>query len=85
MSVAMQMITNGGDTEGLFRGAFMQSGSPIPVGDITHGGFFPSLCVVLHLPILSKVKGTTTILSHVQDVRARRIPSNAYERFHSIR
>ena len=31
------MLTNGGNTEGLFRGAFMQSGSPIPVGDITHG------------------------------------------------
>lgn len=31
------MVTNGGDTEGLFRAAFMQSGSPFPVGDITHG------------------------------------------------
>ena len=31
------MLTNGGNTEGLFRAAFMQSGSPIPVGDITHG------------------------------------------------
>jgi len=35
--VAMQMITNGGDNEGLFRGAVMQSGGPIPVGDIEHG------------------------------------------------
>ena len=31
------MITNGGNTEGLFRGGIMQSGSPLPVGDITHG------------------------------------------------
>ncbi len=31
------MLSNGGDTEGLFHGAFMQSGAPIPVGDITHG------------------------------------------------
>jgi acetylcholinesterase len=31
------MITNGGNNENLFRAAFMQSGSPIPVGDITHG------------------------------------------------
>jgi acetylcholinesterase len=31
------MLTNGGNTEGLFRGAFMQSGAPIPAGDITHG------------------------------------------------
>ena len=29
------MVTNGGNTEGLFRAAFMQSGSPIPIGDIT--------------------------------------------------
>ena len=33
----MQMITNGGNTEGLFHGAVMQSGGPIPVGDIEHG------------------------------------------------
>jgi carboxylesterase type B len=31
------MVTNGGNPEGLFRAAFMESGSPIPVGDITHG------------------------------------------------
>ena len=31
------MITNGGNTEGLFHGAVMQSGGPIPVGDIEHG------------------------------------------------
>ncbi|KAH7928750.1 alpha/beta-hydrolase [Leucogyrophana mollusca] len=37
ISVALQMVTNGGDPEGLFRAAFMESGSPIPVGDITHG------------------------------------------------
>lgn len=37
ISVALHMLTNGGDTEGLFRGAFMESGSPIPVGDITGG------------------------------------------------
>ena len=37
MSVALHMVTNGGNTEELFRSAFMESGSPIPVGDITHG------------------------------------------------
>ncbi|KAJ3801933.1 Alpha/Beta hydrolase protein [Lentinula aff. detonsa] len=37
ISAALQMVTNGGNTEGLFRAAFMQSGSPIPVGDITDG------------------------------------------------
>ncbi|RDX48880.1 carotenoid ester lipase precursor [Lentinus brumalis] len=37
ISVALHMVTNGGNTEGLFRGGFMQSGSPIPVGDISSG------------------------------------------------
>ena len=37
ISVALQLLTNGGNSEGLFRGAFMQSGSPIPVGAIEHG------------------------------------------------
>ena len=31
------MVTNGGDTEGLFRGAFMESGAVLPNGDITLG------------------------------------------------
>ena len=30
----MQLLTNGGNPEGLFRGAIMHSGSPLPVGDI---------------------------------------------------
>ena len=43
ISVSLQMLTNGGNTEGLFRAAFMQSGSPPPVGDITHvGAYIPS-------------------------------------------
>ncbi|KAH8986603.1 carotenoid ester lipase precursor [Lactarius akahatsu] len=37
VSVSLQMLTNGGNTEGLFRAAFMQSGMPSPIGDITHG------------------------------------------------
>ncbi|KAH9170119.1 alpha beta-hydrolase [Lactarius sanguifluus] len=37
VSVSLQMLANGGKTEGLFRAAFMQSGSPTPVGDITNG------------------------------------------------
>ncbi|KAF4617351.1 hypothetical protein D9613_005823 [Agrocybe pediades] len=37
ISVSLQMLANGGNTEGLFRAAFMESGAPIPVGDITHG------------------------------------------------
>ena len=34
------MLANGGDNEGLFRAGFMQSGSPIPVGDMTNGQKF---------------------------------------------
>ncbi|KAH9932737.1 carotenoid ester lipase precursor [Epithele typhae] len=37
ISIALHMVSNGGDPQGLFRGAFMESGSPIPVGDIEHG------------------------------------------------
>ncbi|ETW82212.1 Esterase/Lipase [Heterobasidion irregulare TC 32-1] len=45
VSVALQMITNGGNSEGLFHGAFMQSGSPLIVGDITHGQPYYDLIV----------------------------------------
>ncbi|KAF5349447.1 hypothetical protein D9758_014626 [Tetrapyrgos nigripes] len=37
ISVALHMLNNGGDTESLFRAGFIESGSPIPVGDITNG------------------------------------------------
>jgi len=37
ISVSLQMVTNGGNPEGLFRAAFMQSGSPLPTTDITAG------------------------------------------------
>ncbi|KAG6850679.1 hypothetical protein C0991_010169, partial [Blastosporella zonata] len=37
ISVSMHMLTNDGDAEGLFRAAFMQSGSFIPVGGFENG------------------------------------------------
>ncbi|KAJ7786713.1 Alpha/Beta hydrolase protein [Mycena olivaceomarginata] len=37
ISAALHMVANNGDNEGLFRGAFMESGSPIPVGPIENG------------------------------------------------
>lgn len=37
MSVGLQMVTNGGNTESLFRAAFMDAGSPIPAGSYKHG------------------------------------------------
>ncbi|KAI0633893.1 alpha/beta-hydrolase [Trametes polyzona] len=33
ISVGLQMVTNGGNNEGLFRGAIMNAGSPLPTGD----------------------------------------------------
>ncbi|KAL0573980.1 hypothetical protein V5O48_007972 [Marasmius crinis-equi] len=46
ISVALHMLADGGDTEGLYRAAFMQSGSPIPVGDITNGQICASSAVL---------------------------------------
>jgi acetylcholinesterase len=40
MSVGLHMLINGGQTDGLFRGAIMQSGSPPPIGDISHGQIY---------------------------------------------
>lgn len=37
ISVSLHMPTNGGDTKGLFRGAYMQSGSHVPVRPIENG------------------------------------------------
>ncbi|EIW62477.1 alpha/beta-hydrolase [Trametes versicolor FP-101664 SS1] len=34
ISVGLQMVTNDGNTEGLFRGGIMHAGSPLPTGDI---------------------------------------------------
>ncbi|OSC99767.1 carotenoid ester lipase precursor [Trametes coccinea BRFM310] len=34
ISVSLHMLTNGGNTEGLFRAGFMESGAPGPYGDI---------------------------------------------------
>jgi acetylcholinesterase len=39
------MLVNKGDQEGLFRGAIMQSGGPIPVGDIEHGQLYYDILV----------------------------------------
>ncbi|KAF7327211.1 Carboxylic ester hydrolase [Mycena kentingensis (nom. inval.)] len=37
ISVALHMIANGGNHEGLFRAGFMESGSPIPTGPLENG------------------------------------------------
>ncbi len=35
ISTSLQMLANGGNTEGLFRAGIMNSGGPPPTGDIT--------------------------------------------------
>lgn len=37
MSVSLQLVANEGNPEGLFRGAIMQSGAPLPMGGVTLG------------------------------------------------
>ncbi|KAG8906279.1 hypothetical protein FRB99_007216 [Tulasnella sp. 403] len=37
ISTGLHMLMNNGDPQGLFRGAWMQSGAPIPVGNIENG------------------------------------------------
>ncbi|TFY80547.1 hypothetical protein EWM64_g3464 [Hericium alpestre] len=37
ISVGLQLLINGGNTEGLFRAAVMEDGTLLPVGDISHG------------------------------------------------
>ncbi|KAF7357370.1 Carboxylic ester hydrolase [Mycena sanguinolenta] len=46
ISAALHMVANNGDNEGLFRAAFMESGSPIPVGPIENG----QKCMLILLP-----------------------------------
>lgn len=40
ISVALQMLTSEGNTEGLFRAAVMESGASIPVGAIENGQIY---------------------------------------------
>ncbi|KXN88429.1 Lipase 1 [Leucoagaricus sp. SymC.cos] len=40
ISVSLHMIANDSNTENLFRGAIMESGAPIPVGDIENGQIY---------------------------------------------
>ncbi|KAF5350591.1 hypothetical protein D9756_008678 [Leucocoprinus leucothites] len=40
ISASLHMIANNGNAEGLFRGAIMESGAPIPVGDIENGQIY---------------------------------------------
>ena len=36
-SVGLHLVANGGNSEGLFHAAFMESGFPMPVGDTRQG------------------------------------------------
>jgi hypothetical protein len=39
VSVGLHIVTNGGDTEGLFRAGFMNSGFPMPTDELESGKF----------------------------------------------
>ena len=43
ISTALHMVANNGDNEGLFRGAFMQSGGPITTGSLEDGEYLSLL------------------------------------------
>ncbi|KAF9237743.1 Alpha/Beta hydrolase protein [Melanogaster broomeanus] len=46
VSASLQMLANNGSTEGLFRGAFLESGAPVPTGHITHGqAYYDSIVI----------------------------------------
>jgi len=45
VSVALHMVLNNGNNEGLFRAAVMESGSPAPFGDITKGQVYYDMMV----------------------------------------
>ncbi|KAJ8521688.1 hypothetical protein ONZ45_g1643 [Pleurotus djamor] len=63
ISSSLHMLSNNGNNEGLFQGAFMQSGSPIPVGDITHGQ--PYYDMIVHDTGCSKAVDTLDCLRGV--------------------
>ena len=64
------MLTNKGNQEGLFRGAIMQSGGPIPVGDIEKGQRYYDFMVKE-----TGCKGARDTLDCL-----RKVPYNTYKR-----
>jgi len=70
ISVSLHMLTNNGNQEGLFRGAVMQSGGPIPVGDIENGQNYYDLIVKE-----TGCKGARDTLDCL-----RKVPYNTYKR-----
>ena len=74
ISVGLHMLANGGDTEGLFRAAFMQSGAPTPVGDITHVREHPVAFTKLLCDLLVRVSDTMTTSLNAVIARALLIP-----------
>ncbi|KIK50762.1 hypothetical protein GYMLUDRAFT_50992 [Collybiopsis luxurians FD-317 M1] len=63
ISASLHMLANGGDPEGLFRAAFMESGSPLSVGDITLGQkYYNQLVAATNC---SRLSNTLECLRHV--------------------
>ena len=65
------MLANGGNPEGLFRAAFMQSGSPTPVGDITHVGNY----IVNSFNSKRACRVNNIMISSLQTLVARALPT----------
>lgn len=86
ISVSLQMLAFGGSTGGLFRGAFMQSGAPVPIGDLTGG----QVCIYRHaisFPWFAEHGSNSNIMmpsSPTLDAPKRPIPSLACEMFLTI-
>jgi acetylcholinesterase len=64
------MLVNNGNQEGLFRGAIMQSGGPIPVGDIENGQRYYDMMVEK-----TGCKGTNDTLNCL-----RKVPYNTFKK-----
>ncbi|KZV67945.1 carotenoid ester lipase precursor [Peniophora sp. CONT] len=67
-SVALQMVTNNGDNEGLFRGAFMQSGSPSWFGPNTMQGGQASFNQLANVTGCGSLLGNVTVFNCLRNV-----------------
>jgi len=75
------MLTNDGNPDGLFRAAFMQSGSPVLAGDITQVGEHPAIFTEVLRNLRFRVSVTMTISLNAQDARALLILLLVYARY----
>jgi hypothetical protein len=75
------MLTDKGNPDGLFRAAFMQSGAPTPVGDITNVREHPVAITGFPRDLVSRVSNTMTTLLNIVGAQAILIPLLACARY----